>query len=58
MQGKNNEMKITSGFELQQDWDIWACTVMQQQEFLKSMHNQEFSRLAEFMKTWNYFSVC
>ena len=54
-QGKSDE--ITSGFELQQDWDIWACTVMQQWEFLKSMHNQGFSRLSEFMKTWNSFSV-
>ena len=56
-QGKNDEMKITSRFELQQDWDIWACTVMQQQEFLKSMHNQGFPRFSEFMKNWNYFSV-
>ena len=39
IQEKNNEMKIISRFKLQQDWDIWACTMMQQQEFLEDMHN-------------------
>ena len=36
---------------------IWACIVMQQWEFLKSICNQGFPRLSEFIKIQNYFSV-